>query len=375
MKKYKIFVINPGSTSTKLALFENEKNLFETNVNHYSDELLKYRTINEQLPMRMNDITNFLKKHAIDLDGLDAVVGRGGGSYSMTGGVYVIDQRLIDDTKEAKGGLHHPSNLGVQMADLIRKKYGGQMFTVNPPVVDELSDLARTTGLEGVYRKAKMHVLNMKEMAIRHAASLGKKYEECNFVVCHIDGGISVTAHEHGRIVDANDAAGGGGPMTPNRTGGLSVTDTIDYCRGRDLDDVYRTCVEAGGFISLLGTSDADEVHRRVDKGEKKATRVWNAMIYQIAKYIGAMAVVLKGNVDGIILGGRLLRFQDLVDKIRDSCEWIAPVTAYEGEFEQEALAYGALRVLRGEEEAKHYTGAPVWNGFRDEESLRDRRG
>lgn len=340
--------------------------VLETCVDHYSDELLKFRTINEQLPMRMKDISDFIAKNHVDLSGLDAVVGRGGGSYSVESGTYAVDDLLLQDTIASKGGLYHPSNLGIQMAKLVRDRYGGDMFMVNPPVVDEFSDLARMTGLDGIYRKSKMHVLNMKEMAIRHAKSLGRKYEDCNFIVCHIDGGISVSAHEHGRIVDANDASGGEGPMTPTRTGGLAVTDVIEYCRGKDLDKVFLTCVEAGGFVSLLGTSDSDAVHARIEAGDRKAARAWDAMIYQICKYIGEMAVVLRGNADGILLGGRLLRFPDLEEKIRDRCGWIAPVTAYEGEFEQEALAFGALRVLRGEEKAKHYTGVPVWDGFKD---------
>jgi butyrate kinase len=363
---YKIFVINPGSTSTKLALFENEKCLFETCINHYSDELLKFPSINDQLPLRMKDIDDFLVKNHIDLSGLDAVVGRGGGSYSLSSGTYLVTDKLIEDTKEAKGGLHHPSNLGVQMAKIIHDKYGGTMYTVNPPVVDELSDTAKITGLKGVYRKSKIHVLNLKETAIRHAKTLGKKYEDCNFIVCHIDGGITVSAHQKGRIVDTNDASGGDGPMTPTRTGGIAATDLLEYCKGKDLNEVYKTVVEGGGFISLLGTSDSDEVYSRMKKGDKEAQRAFEAMIYQISKYIGAMAVVLKGQVDGILLTGRLLRFPEVEARIKESCSWIAPVTSYPGEFEQEALANGALRVLRGEEKPKIYTGVPVWNGFKD---------
>lgn len=370
MKQYKIFVINPGSTSTKLAFFKNEECCFEMCVNHDAPELLKFGSINDQLPMRMNDIWDFIRDNSIDLNGIDAIVARGGGSYSMPGGVYVIDEKLIEDTREAKGGLLHPSNLGVQMAELLHEKYGGQMFTVNPPVVDELSDLARITGLSGVYRKAKMHVLNLKETAIRHAALLNRRYEDCNFIVCHIDGGISVTAHEHGRIVDANDASGGESPFTPNRVGTIPATDLLEYCKGKDLDDMKRMCVEAGGFVSHLGTSDSDKVHRMVEEGNSKAARVWNAMIYQIVKAIGSMSTVLGGNVDGILLTGRLLRFEDLVDGIRDKCSFIAPIAVYNGEFEQEALAYGALRVFKGEEKARRYTGIPVWSGFDDQEQL-----
>jgi len=368
MKEYRIFVINPGSTSTKLALFSNEKCCLETCVNHDAPELLKFKSINDQLPLRMKDIADFIRENHIDLTGLDAIAARGGGCFPLSGGTYRIDEKLAADTREAKGGLHHPSNLGVQMAEEIQKKYGGQMFTVNPPVVDELSDLARISGIDGVYRKAKMHVLNLKETAIRHAASLGRKYEDCNFIVCHIDGGISVTAHDRGKIVDANDASGGEGPMTPTRTGGIAATDLVEYMRGKNPDEVMRTVTEAGGFISYLGTSDSDKVHEMIRAGNRKAARVWDAMIYQIIKYIGAMSTVLGGKVDGILLSGRLLRFPDIEEKIREKCSWIAPVTAYPGEFEQEALAFGALRVLRGEEEAKTYTGVPVWNGFRDTE-------
>ena len=366
MKKYKIFVINPGSTSTKLALFENETCVLETCISHYSAELLKFRTINEQLPLRMRDIREFLKKDEVDLTGLDAVAARGGGSYSMESGTYLVDERLIEDTRESKGGIHHPSSLGVQMAKLVHDKYGGEMYTVNPPVVDEFCDLARVTGLDGVYRKSRLHALNMKEMAIRHAKSLGRRYEDCNFIVCHIDGGITVSAHDHGRIVDANDGSGGDGPMTPTRIGSIALTDIVPYLKGKDLDAFYRTCVEAGGFVSLMGSSDADALHEKIKAGDKKAARIWDAMIYQIAKEIGSMSAVLHGRVDAILLGGRLLRFPDLEEKLRDYCGWIAPVTAYEGEFEQEALAFGALKVLRGEEKAKRYTGAPVWDGFHD---------
>jgi len=366
MKPFKIFVINPGSTSTKLALFEDEKCCFETCINHFAPELLKFSCINDQLPLRMRDVEKFLSDNHTDLSDLDVVVARGGGAYSMEGGVYTVDRKLIEDTKAAKGGLHHPSNLGVQMAEIIHNEYGGRMLTVNPPIVDELCDLARVTGISGVYRKAKMHVLNLKETAIHHAAVMGRRYEDCNFVVCHIDGGISVTAHEHGRIIDANDASGGDGPFTPTRTGGIAVTDLIDYCRGKDLDDVMRTCIERGGFVSHFGTSDSDKIHAMVDEGDKKAALVWNAMIYQIIKYIGAMSAALGGHVDAILLSGRLLRFPDMAEKIREKCGWIAPVVSYPGEFEQEALANGALRVLRGQEEAKTYTGLPVWSGFDD---------
>lgn len=364
-KTYRIFIINPGSTSTKLSLFENEKCLFTTDVFHDSSTLKQFPTINDQLDYRMDVVKQFLKDNHIDLSGIDAIVGRGGGCYPVCGGIYRIDQRLIQDTMEARGGVRHASMLGVQMADILHRHYGGQMFMMDPPVVDELCDLARITGVDGIYRKAGSHALNLKATARRHASSMGRKYEECNFIVCHIDGGISITAHEKGRMIDGNNASGGEGPFTPTRMGSMAVTDLIHYFGTENPDRLKSLCSQTGGLSSYFKTSNSDTVHKMVEEGDPKAIRVWNAMIYQIIKWIGSMSTVLKGRVDSIILTGGLLRFADVADQIRESCQWIAPVAVYVGELEQEALAEGALRVLRGEEEAKTYPGRPVWDGFR----------
>lgn len=363
-KTYRIFIINPGSTSTKLSLFENETALFTTDVFHDSSVLKQFPTINDQLDYRMDVVMQFLKDNQIDLSGIDAIVGRGGGCYPVSGGIYRIDDRLIQDTKESKGSVDHASMLGVQMADILCRRYGGQMFMTDPPVMDELCDLARVTGVDNIYRKAATHALNVKATARRHASAIHKKYEECNFIVCHIDGGISITAHQKGRMIDGNNASGGEGPFTPTRMGSMAVTDLIQYLETENLDKLKSLCSQTGGFGSYFGTSNSDIVHKMVEEGEPKAMRVWNAMIYQITKWIGAMSTVLKGNVDGILLTGGLLRFQDVEDQIRESCQWIAPVTVYMGEFEQEAMAEAALRVLRGKEEAKQYPGRPVWDGF-----------
>ena len=365
-KIYRILVINPGSTSTKLSMFENETCLFTEDVFHDSSVLKKFPTINDQLDYRMEVVDKFLKDGNIDLTGVDAIVGRGGGCYSVEGGIYKIDDRLIQDTKAAKGGLYHSSMLGVQMADVLHKKYGGIMIMMNPPIVDELCDLARVTGVDGVYRRAVCHALNLKETARRHAISLGKKYEDCNFIVCHIDGGISITAHKKGKMIDGNDAGGGEGPFTPTRMGTMAVTDITRYFWDKTQAEMKSLCSQTGGLSSYFGTSNSDAIHKKVEEGDRKATRVWNAMIYQVIKYIGSMSTVLQGKVDGIVLTGGLLRFPEVEEKIRESCGWIAPVTSYPGEFEQEAMAFGALRVLRGEEEAKIYPGKPVWDGFKD---------
>ena len=318
-RTYRIFIINPGSTSTKLSLFENDKNIYTTDVFHDSKVLLSFPTINDQLDYRMKVIYDFLKEDHIDLTGIDAVVGRGGGCYAVPGGIYQIDERLIADTRAARGGLYHASMLGVQMANEVHQKYGGIMIMMDPPVVDELCDDARITGLKGVYRRAVSHALNLKATARTHAKRMGKRYEDCNFIVCHIDGGISVTAHEHGRMIDGNDAGGGEGPFTPTRMGSLAVTDGRRVLLGRTDREIRDLCSQAGGLSSWFGTSNSDKVHRMVENGNETAIRVWNAMIYQIIKWIGMMSTPLKGQVDAILLTGGLLRFPEIGKRIEES--------------------------------------------------------
>ncbi len=366
-KKYRILVLNPGSTSTKVSLFENMECLFTESVFHDSSILKGFSHINEQLDYRMEFVWKMLEERNVDLTGIDAIVGRGGGCYSVVSGTYLVDDLLLKHNKAIKSGIHHASVLGIQMAYEVQKRYGGTMFMVDPPMVDEFCDLARVTGVDGIYRKARNHVLNLKAAARTHAAAIGRRYEDCNFIVCHIDGGISITAHEKGRMIDGNDASGGEGPFTPTRMGSMSVVDILCFLETGTVEELKRLCSQTGGFSSYFGTSNSDIVHQMAEEGNPKAVRVWDAMIYQINKYIGSMAVSLKGNVDGIILTGGLVRFDDLVEKIKAGCQWIAPVASYPGEFEQERMAEGALLVLRGEEEAKRYPGVPVWSGFEKE--------
>ena len=361
---YRIFAINPGSTSTKIALFEDDKVLFAATVSHDAKKLAEFGEISEQLPYRRDTILNLLKENKVSLEGVDAFVGRGGGLLPMEGGTYLIDEMLLEHAGIGANGVTHPAQLGSQLADEFRQEFGGKGYVVNPPDTDEMQDVARMTGIRGVYRRIHLHALNLKETAIRHANLLGKKYEDCNFVVCHIGGGISVSAHKKGRMVDGYDIVGGEGPMTPTRCGAIGVADLLSYIKDKDLKDVKALCQKSGGFVSHLGTSDAIEVTGRAGKGDKYAEMVWNAMIYQINKSIGAMASVLHGKVDGILLGGGMVHNSDLVQQIKEANEWIAPVTAYPGEFEMEAMAAGAIRVLSGEEKAKNYSGKPVWDGF-----------
>lgn len=367
MSEYKILAINPGSTSTKIALFQGEGCLYSKNVSHDAAELDKFRNLTEQLPYRRDMILSLLKEAGITLDDVDVFVGRGGGLLAMEGGTYEVTELLLDHARNFANGVIHPASLGSQLAHEFAEKYGAKAMVVNPPDVDELQDLARMTGIKGVNRIIHLHALNLKETAIRHSKSvLHKKYEECNYVVCHIGGGISVSAHRQGRMVDGYDIVGGEGPMAPTRCGSVAVADLLAYIREQNLDiaDVKKLCTRNGGFISHTGISDALELTERAKNGDRYAEMLWNTMIYQIEKCIGSMAAVLHGKVDGILLGGGMVHNKDLVEQITETCSFIAPVTAYPGEFEMEAMAAGAVRVLDGEEELKRYTGKKVWEKF-----------
>lgn len=357
----RVFAINPGSTSTKVALFDGEVCLFSKNVSHDAGELATYRHVSDQLPYRKQTILDVLAEEGVSLEGVEAVVGRGGGLIAMEGGTYVVDERLLEDARVGANGVSHPAQLGSQLAHEFAVQHGAPAFVVNPPDVDELQELARITGVAGVYRSVHLHALNLKETAIRHAASLGKRYEACNFVACHIGGGISISAHRRGRMIDGFDIVGGEGPLAPTRCGSVAVADMVDWCAVHGLDDAKALCTKAGGFVSLAGTSDAIELTRRAEAGDKRAALVWNTMIYQVEKCIGSMAAALAGEVDGILLGGGMAHSSDLVSQIDAACSWIAPVTAYPGEFEMEAMAAGAVRVMTGVEQAKRYTGEPAW--------------
>ncbi|MBR4442796.1 MAG: butyrate kinase [Clostridia bacterium] len=364
VKSLKILVINPGSTSTKISLYENETSVFETSIFHDAPVLLQYPNVNDQIPFRYNVILDMLRAHGVEPEDIDVFVGRGGSAFTQPSGVTEIDERLYDDTVRGVGGSEHPAKLGVMLAWTFGQKYGRGAYTLNPTNVDELCDVARLTGIRGVYRAAQSHVLNQKATAEAHARKLGRRYEDCRFIVCHIDGGITVSAHDHGRMVDGNVGAGGDGAFTPTRIGSVPVLALLDYIESHSLSEARLMCSRAGGFVSFFGTSDSDVIHRRVEEGDEAATLVWNAMIYNICKLIGEMSVVLAGKVDGILLTGGLVRFADIVEGIGARCGWIAPISVYPGEMEQDALALSVLRALRGEAPILRYAGKPVWNGF-----------
>lgn len=364
-RSWRVLVINPGSTSTKVGLFDGERAVFTVNVAHEASELAKFAGVSDQLPYRVGLIEQALAENGVELASIDAFVGRGGGLLPLPGGTYEVDDVLLDHATRGANGVQHPAQLGPQIARAFAGRVGKPAFVVNPPDTDELCDEARMTGVRGVYRHVHLHALNLKETAIRHAASAGRAYEECRFVVCHIGGGISVSAHDRGRMVDGADIVGGEGPMAPTRCGALPVAEVLDYLdAGHATADVRRMCMKTGGFVDLLGTSDALEVSRRAEAGDEACRRAWDAMVYQICKEIGAMAAVLGGNVDGILLGGGMVHNKGLVRAIEERCGWIAPVFAYPGEFELEAMAAGARRVLDGVEKPLRYSGKPVFEGF-----------
>ncbi len=363
---YKLLVINPGSTSTKISLFVNEKEIFERSQFHDAPVLLQYPHVNAQVPFRYQVILDLLALEGISPEDIDVFVGRGGSACTQPGGVTVIDQKLYDDTEAAVGGSEHAAKLGVMLAWKFAQTYHRPAYTLNPTNVDEYIELARLTGIKGLYRTPHSHVLNPKAVAEAHAEFLGRRYEECNFIVAHIDGGVTVSAHDHGRMIDGTMGADGEGPFAPTRIGSVPVLELLDYLETHPLEEVRRMCSRSGGFVSLFGTSNSDTIHSLVEQGDRKATLVWNTMIYQICKHIGAMSAVLSGKVDAILLTGGLMRFEDITEGIRQRCGWIAPIQVYPGEMEQEAMAFPVLKVLRGQATAMTYSGKNVWQGFGD---------
>lgn len=365
MKEYKIFAINPGSTSTKIALFHNEEVLFSKNIPHDAEKLKEFPEVNNQFDYRKDIILNVLAENNVDLKDVDVFVGMAGGLVSLTGGTYSINEIMFEHARNGHT-VKHPAILGCQLAYSFSKKYNVPAYVVNPPDVDEFQDLARVTGFYGIYRESRLHALNQKEVGIRFAKGIGRKYEQLNLVICHIGGGVSITAHRQGLMVDSNDCINGDGPMAPTRSGSIPAKSLIEMCfSGKyTYKEMYEKVTKNGGLVSHLGTSDAREVNARILKGDKYAKLIYDAMIYQIGKAVGSCVAVLKGKVDGIILTGGIAHDQYLVASLTKMLNYAAPVTAMAGEFEMEALVTGVLRVLRGEENPKNYTGIPVWDGF-----------
>lgn len=352
---FTILVINPGSTSTKIAIYQNEKPLFEKTLVHPESELHKFTSIVDQLLYRESEIEACLLEQKIATAEMDAVVGRGGLFKPMKGGTYRVNEAMLADAKEGRQG-QHPSNLGCLLAYKISREAGCPAFVVDPVSVDEFEPLARYSGHKLLTRRCLSHALNLHIVARKTACQMGIALAESSFVVAHLGGGISIAPLKAGNIIDVNDASSAG-PFSPDRSGTLPLQGFVDLCFSGKFSkaDIKRMVMGNGGLKSYLGTGDAAEVEKRIRSGDGQAREVIEAMAYQIAKEIGAMATVVKGNVHAIILTGGLAKYSRLVNRVKDRVAFIAPIVEIPGEFEMEALAMGALRVLRGEEEIREY--------------------
>lgn len=353
---YKILIINPGSTSTKIGVYEDETQLMEETLRHSTEEIAKYPSIYEQKDFRKEVILNVLKEKNVDLASIDVVVGRGGMLKPIPSGTYETSEELLHDLKIGKQG-QHASNLGGILAKEIADQINVPSYIVDPTVVDELSDVARLSGHPAMDRVSVFHALNQKAVAKRYAKEVGKPYGELNLIVVHMGGGVSVGAHNHGRVVDVANALDGDGPFSPERSGGLPSGALVKLCFSGEYTqaEVSKMVNGNGGFNAYLGTNDMRDVIKMAADGDKKAQLVMDAFHYQLAKEIGSMAVVLGGKVDQIILTGGIAYGKETQDALKAYVEFLAPVTVYPGEDELLALAQGALRVLNGEEEAKIY--------------------
>ncbi|MDY3746253.1 MAG: butyrate kinase [Lachnospiraceae bacterium] len=365
MKEYTVLTINPGSSSTKMGLVRGERVIFDKTIDHHKEDFAACQTYADQEPIRMKMIMEALKEEGIELSSLDAVSGRSVGLYPCTGGTYKIDELVYEHAKADVAGIRHPASLGIIISYKLGKQLGIPAFFVNPMPTDELCDEARVTGIPGIYRPAKSHPLNQKQVAIHHSELMGKKYEESNYVILHLGGGISITAHEKGRMIDGNRAGDGQGPISPNRSGDICIDDVMKCIKkGISPDEAKDYASKKGGLLAWCGTDDLREVKAMIANGDKKAELVYNAMVYSIGKWTAMMAGALKGKVDAILLTGGMAKDQELCEEISEYVSWIAPIYNYAGSFETEALGFGAVRVLNGTEEAKTYTGKPVWSGF-----------
>jgi butyrate kinase len=353
---YRLLIINPGSTSTKIAIFDNEKPVLEETLRHSNEELAPFGTIIEQYEFRKNVILDTLNANGINITKLSAVVGRGGLLKPLESGTYRVNSKMLDDLRHRPMG-HHASNLGAIIAHEIASQLGIPAFIVDPVVVDEMDEIARISGMPEIERISLLHALNQKAVGRRAAADLNRKYEDLNLIIAHLGGGISVGAHRKGRVVDVNNALDGEGPFSPERAGGLPIDGLIKLCYSGKytLDEIKKKITGKGGLVAYLGTNDGREVVRMIEEGNKKAELVYKAMAYQVAKEIGACAAVLEGKVDAVCLTGGLAFDKLLTGWIKERVEFIGDVRIYPGEDEMIALAEGGLRVLREEEDAREY--------------------
>lgn len=353
---YQFFIINPGSTSTKVAVYEDDREILSKNIEHSPDILAKYDKVFDQFDYRLEMIEETVREQGIDLSKFTAILARGGNMKPVTGGTYLVNDEMVEDLKLGVMG-QHPNNMGGCLARKLADENGLKAYVVDPVIVDEFEPVSRISGSPLIKRKSKDHPLNQKAVARAAAESMGKRYDEINAIVVHMGGGVSVGIHKKGKLVDVNNSLDGDGPMSPNRPGGLPFGAVVDLCFSGKYtkEQLMKTFVGGSGLFGYLGTMDAREVVSRIESGDKKAKLVYEAMAYQIAKEIGAAAAALKGKVDCICLTGGLAYDELLTGWIREYTEFIAPIKLYPGEHEMLALARGVKRVLDGEEELMPY--------------------
>ncbi|MQY76579.1 MAG: butyrate kinase [Spirochaeta sp.] len=367
-KKMKVFAINPGSTSTKTAVYSQDGEIFRKEINHDAQSLLPYKTIVSQLDFRKKAVLNTLAESGVGLTQLDAVVGRGGPLKPMAGGVYLVNEQMKEDLRSLRYGSH-ASNLGALLADEIAVKAGVKAFIVDPIVVDEFSPLARYSGIPEISRKSIFHALNHKATARKAARELNKEYDACNLIVVHLGGGISVGIHEKGKVVDVNNALDGDGPFAIERAGTLPAGDWMRFSlsHGYDQPFLQSRLTGKGGVVAYLGTNDARKIESTIesylngkesenDLDGEKCLEVVRAMCYQVAKEICSLAAVVSGNVDGIVLTGGLARDHLVVKEISGRVSFLAPVLLFPGENELESLAVSVIEALSGKQDIREYS-------------------
>lgn len=352
----KSLIINPGSTSTKIGVFEDETLLFEETLRHSTEEISRYDTIVDQKDFRKKIITDLLESKNFDMKSLGVVVGRGGMLKPIPGGTYEVTEDLLADLKVGVQG-QHASNLGGILARELADEIGVPAYIVDPVVVDELMPIARYSGMAEIPRGSIFHALNQKAVAKRYAKEIGKPYESLRLIVVHMGGGVSVGAHEGGRVVDVFSAFDGDGAFSPERAGGVPCGALVKLCfSGKYTEkEIYSKLIGKGGFNAYLGTNDMRDVTKRANDGDEKAAEAKAAFLLQVSKDIGSMACVLNGKVDQIIVTGGIAYGAEVVAALKERAEWIAPFTVYPGEDELLALAQGALRVMKGEEKPMVY--------------------
>ncbi|XRJ09426.1 butyrate kinase [Bacillus subtilis] len=352
----RILTINPGSTSTKIGVFHNERSIFEKTLRHNIEELQRFDRIIDQYEFRKNHILETLHEQGINISKFDAVCARGGVLRPIEGGTYVVNDEMIEDLKSGYAG-QHASNLGGIIAREIADGLNIPSYIVDPVVVDEMSVLAKVSGMPEIERKSIFHALNQKAVARKAAASLGKRYENMKMIITHMGGGITIGVHDRGRVVDVNNGLHGEGPFSPERAGTVPAGDLVDLCFSGEYtkEEIMKKLVGTGGLLGYLGTNDAVKVEQMIQGGDEKARFIYDAMAYQVAKEIGAASAALKGEVEAIVLTGGLAYGKSFVSAIRSYIDWISDILVYPGENELQSLAQGALRVLQGEEQSKQY--------------------